>query len=241
MNAVLEIRHYGKMYGNGKKAADNVNITVQPGEIYRFIGHNGAGKTTTIRAVVGVLDFVEGEILINGHSIKKEPIVCKAQTAYIPDNPDIYDFLTGMQYLDYMGAVFQVDTQTKKQRIQKYAELLGMTEDLGELIGNYSHGMKQKIVLIGAFLHEPKLLVLDEPFVGLDPEASFHLKEMMRELCAKGSAIFFSTHVLDVAEKLCHKVAIIKEGRIIAQGTMEEVKGSQSLEEAFLEVVEHEG
>ncbi len=241
MNAVLEIRHYGKMYGNGKKAADNVNITVQPGEIYGFIGHNGAGKTTTIRAVVGVLDFVEGEILINGHSIKKEPIVCKAQTAYIPDNPDIYDFLTGMQYLDYMGAVFQVDTQTKKQRIQKYAELLGMTEDLGELIGNYSHGMKQKIVLIGAFLHEPKLLVLDEPFVGLDPEASFHLKEMMRELCAKGSAIFFSTHVLDVAEKLCHKVAIIKEGRIIAQGTMEEVKGSQSLEEAFLEVVEHEG
>ena len=237
MNAVLEIRHYGKMYGNGK----NVNITVQPGEIYGFIGHNGAGKTTTIRAVVGVLDFVEGEILINGHSIKKEPIVCKAQTAYIPDNPDIYDFLTGMQYLDYMGAVFQVDTQTKKQRIQKYAELLGMTEDLGELIGNYSHGMKQKIVLIGAFLHEPKLLVLDEPFVGLDPEASFHLKEMMRELCAKGSAIFFSTHVLDVAEKLCHKVAIIKEGRIIAQGTMEEVKGSQSLEEAFLEVVEHEG
>lgn len=241
MNAVLEIRHYGKMYGNGKKAADNVNITVQPGEIYGFIGHNGAGKTTTIRAVVGVLDFVEEEILINGHSIKKEPIVCKAQTAYIPDNPDIYDFLTGMQYLDYMGAVFQVDTQTKKQRIQKYAELLGMTEDLGELIGNYSHGMKQKIVLIGAFLHEPKLLVLDEPFVGLDPEASFHLKEMMRELCAKGSAIFFSTHVLDVAEKLCHKVAIIKEGRIIAQGTMEEVKGSQSLEEAFLEVVEHEG
>lgn len=241
MNAVLEIRHYGKMYGNGKKAADNVNITVQPGEIYGFIGHNGAGKTTTIRAVVGVLDFVEGEILINGHSIKKEPIVCKAQTAYIPDNPDIYDFLTGMQYLDYMGAVFQVDTQTKKQRIQKYAELLGMTEDLGELIGNYSHGMKHKIVLIGAFLHEPKLLVLDEPFVGLDPEASFHLKEMMRELCAKGSAIFFSTHVLDVAEKLCHKVAIIKEGRIIAQGTMEEVKGSQSLEEAFLEVVEHEG
>lgn len=241
MNAVLEIRHYGKMYGNGKKAADNVNITVQPGEIYGFIGHNGAGKTTTIRAVVGVLDFVEGEILINGHSIKKEPIVCKAQTAYIPDNPDIYDFLTGIQYLDYMGAVFQVDTQTKKQRIQKYAELLGMTEDLGELIGNYSHGMKQKIVLIGAFLHEPKLLVLDEPFVGLDPEASFHLKEMMRELCAKGSAIFFSTHVLDVAEKLCHKVAIIKEGRIIAQGTMEEVKGSQSLEEAFLEVVEHEG
>ena len=240
MGAVLEIKHYGKIYGNGKKAADDVNITVQPGEIYGFIGHNGAGKTTTIRAVVGALDSIEGEILINGHSVKKEPVVCKAQTAYIPDNPDIYEFLTGMQYLDYIGAVFKVDAKRKEERIQKYAKLLGMTGDLGELIGNYSHGMKQKIVLIGAFLHEPKLLVLDEPFVGLDPEASFHLKEMMKELCAKGSGIFFSTHVLDVAEKLCHKVAIIKEGKIIASGTMDEVKGDSSLEEAFLEVVEHE-
>ena len=240
MAAVLEIRHFGKTYGNGKRAAENVNLVVQPGEIYGFIGHNGAGKTTTIRAAVGVLDFIEGDILINGHSVKTEPVLCKSQTAYIPDNPDIYEFLTGMQYLNYMGDVFRVDAGTRKQRIMRYSELLGMTGDLGDLIGNYSHGMKQKIVLIGAFLHEPKLLVLDEPFVGLDPEASYHLKEMMKELCAKGSAIFFSTHVLDVAEKLCHKVAIIKAGRIIASGTMEEVKGSGSLEEAFLEVVDHE-
>lgn len=240
MAAVLEIRHFGKTYGNGKRAAEDVNLVVQPGEIYGFIGHNGAGKTTMIRAAVGVLDFIEGDILINGHSVKTEPVLCKSQTAYIPDNPDIYEFLTGMQYLNYMGDVFRVDAGTRKQRIMRYSELLGMTGDLGDLIGNYSHGMKQKIVLIGAFLHEPKLLVLDEPFVGLDPEASYHLKEMMKELCAKGSAIFFSTHVLDVAEKLCHKVAIIKEGRIIASGTMEEVKGSGSLEEAFLEVVDHE-
>lgn len=240
MAAVLEIRHFGKTYGNGKRAAEDVNLVVQPGEIYGFIGHNGAGKTTTIRAAVGVLDFIEGDILINGHSVKREPVLCKSQTAYIPDNPDIYEFLTGMQYLNYMGDVFRVDAGARKQRIMRYSELLGMTGDLGDLIGNYSHGMKQKIVLIGAFLHEPKLLVLDEPFVGLDPEASYHLKEMMKELCAKGSAIFFSTHVLDVAEKLCHKVAIIKEGRIIASGTMEEVKGSGSLEEAFLEVVDHE-
>lgn len=240
MAAVLEIRHFGKTYGNGKRAAEDVNLVVQPGEIYGFIGHNGAGKTTTIRAAVGVLDFIEGDILINGHSVKTEPVLCKSQTAYIPDNPDIYEFLTGMQYLNYMGDVFRVDAGARKQRIMRYSELLGMTGDLGDLIGNYSHGMKQKIVLIGAFLHEPKLLVLDEPFVGLDPEASYHLKEMMKELCAKGSAIFFSTHVLDVAEKLCHKVAIIKEGRIIASGTMEEVKGSGSLEEAFLEVVDHE-
>ena len=240
MAAVLEIRHFGKTYGNGKRAAEDVNLVVQPVEIYGFIGHNGAGKTTTIRAAVGVLDFIEGDILINGHSVKTEPVLCKSQTAYIPDNPDIYEFLTGMQYLNYMGDVFRVDAGTRKQRIMRYSELLGMTGDLGDLIGNYSHGMKQKIVLIGAFLHEPKLLVLDEPFVGLDPEASYHLKEMMKELCAKGSAIFFSTHVLDVAEKLCHKVAIIKEGRIIASGTMEEVKGSGSLEEAFLEVVDHE-
>ncbi|MDO4273347.1 MAG: ABC transporter ATP-binding protein [Eubacteriales bacterium] len=240
MSGVLEIKHFGKTYGNGKKAAEDVNLTVQPGEIYGFIGHNGAGKTTTIRAVVGVMDFSEGEILIDGHSVKTEPVLCKSVLAYIPDNPDIYDFLTGMQYLDYMADIFQVDTQTRKQRIQKYAELLGMTDSLGDLISNYSHGMKQKAALIGAFLHHPKLLVLDEPFVGLDPEASFHMKTMMQELCAMGSAIFFSTHVLEVAEKLCHKVAIIKDGRIIASGTMEEVKGSSSLEEVFLEGVENE-
>lgn len=240
MSAVLEIKHFSKTYGNGKCAARDVNLTVESGEIYGFIGHNGAGKTTTIRALVGVMDFQEGEILINGRSIKKEPVACKSVLAYIPDNPDIYDFLTGMQYLDYMADVFRVDAATRKQRINKYAELLGMSGVLGDLISNYSHGMKQKVALIGAFLHQPKLLVLDEPFVGLDPEASYHMKAMMQELCAMGSAIFFSTHVLEVAEKLCHKVAIIKEGSIIASGTMEEVKGNSSLEEVFLEVVEHE-
>ena len=240
MSAVLEIKHFTKTYGNGKCAAKDVNLTAQEGEIYGFIGHNGAGKTTTIRALVGVMDFEEGEILIAGHSIKKEPVACKSVLAYIPDNPDIYEFLTGMQYLNYMADIYGVDTDTRKQRIHKYAELLGMSDELGNLIGNYSHGMKQKTALIGAFLHQPKLLVLDEPFVGLDPEASFHMKAMMQELCAKGSAIFFSTHVLEVAEKLCHKVAIIKDGSIIASGTMEQVKGDNSLEEVFLEVVEHE-
>lgn len=240
MSAVLEIKHYTKTYSNGKKAASDVSLTVQPGEIYGFIGHNGAGKTTTIRAAVGVMDFEEGEILIDGHSIKKEPVWCKSRLAYIPDNPDIYEFLTGMQYLDYLADIFQVDTQVRRQRIHRYGDLLGMTDNLGDLIGNYSHGMKQKVALIGAFLHEPNLLVLDEPFVGLDPEASYHLKTMMQELCSRGSGIFFSTHVLEVAEKLCHKVAIIKDGRIIASGTMDEVKGSSSLEEVFLEVVEDE-
>lgn len=240
MNKVLEIRHFGKSYGNGKRAAEDLNLVVEAGEIYGFIGHNGAGKTTTIRAVVGVMDFSEGEIFIDGHSIKKEPVLCKSQMAYIPDNPDLYEFLTGMQYLDYMADIFQVDTNTRKQRVQKYAKLLGMTESLGESIGSYSHGMRQKVALIGAFLHEPKLLVLDEPFVGLDPEASFHLKEMLKELCQRGSAVFFSTHVLEVAEKLCDKVAIIKSGKLTASGTMEEVKGNASLEEVFLEVVEHE-
>lgn len=240
MSAILEIKHFGKTYGNGKRAAQDVNLTVQPGEIYGFIGHNGAGKTTTIRALVGVLDFQEGDILVDSHSIKKEPVLCKSMIGYIPDNPDIYEFLTGMQYLDYMADIFQVDTHTRKQRITKYAELLGMTDSLGDLIGNYSHGMKQKVALIGAFLHKPRLLVLDEPFVGLDPEASYHMKTMMQELCGTGSAIFFSTHVLDVAEKVCDKVAIINEGKIIASGTMEEVKGSSSLEEVFLEVMEHE-
>lgn len=240
MSVILEIRDFCKTYGNGKKAADHVNITVQSGEIYGFIGHNGAGKTTTIRALAGVMDFDGGEIRIDGHSVKDEPVVCKSLLGYIPDNPDIYEFLTGMQYLEYMADIFRVDAAVRKQRIKKYADLLGMTKDLGDLIGNYSHGMKQKTALIGAFLHRPRLLVLDEPFVGLDPEASFHMKNMMHELCSQGSAIFFSTHVLDVAEKLCDKVTIIKEGRIIASGTMEEIKGDSSLEEVFMEVAEHE-
>jgi len=240
MERVLELKHFGKKYVNGKRAAKDVNLAVESGEIYGFIGHNGAGKTTTIRAIVGVLDFSEGEILIEGHSIKKEPVLCKSRMAYIPDNPDLYEFLTGMQYLDYMADVFSVEESKRKERIRKYGELLGMTDSLGELIGSYSHGMRQKVALMGAFLHEPKLLVLDEPFVGLDPEASFHLKEMLKELCQRGSAVFFSTHVLEVAEKLCSKVAIIKDGTLIASGTMEEVKGNASLEEVFLEVVDHE-
>lgn len=240
MSAVLEIKHLYKTYKNGKRAVEDLNFSVQPGEIYGFIGQNGAGKTTTIRAVTGVMDFDKGEILIDGHSVKKEPVICKSVTAYIPDNPDLYEFLTGIQYLEYMADMFQVDTETRKKRIQKYAELLGMTGSLGDFIGNYSHGMKQKTALIGAFLHKPKLLVLDEPFVGLDPEASFHLKDMMRGLCKEGSSIFFSTHVLEVAEKLCHKVAIIQKGRLVANGTMEEVKGNASLEEVFLEGVGNE-
>ena len=213
MQAILEIKNFTKTYSQNKKAVDNLSLSVMPGEIHGFIGHNGAGKTTTIRAIVGVMDFNDGEILIAGHSIKKEPVKCKSLTAYIPDNPDIYDYITGIQYLNYMADMFSVEKKQREVLIQKYAEVFGITDSLGNLISSYSHGMKQKLALIGAFLHSPKLLVLDEPFVGLDPEAAFHLKEFMRELCNQGSAIFFSTHVLDVAEKLCDKVSIIKQGK----------------------------
>ena len=205
MQAILEIKNFTKTYSQNKKAVDNLSLSVMPGEIHGFIGHNGAGKTTTIRAIVGVMDFNDGEILIAGHSIKKEPVKCKSLTAYIPDNPDIYDYITGIQYLSYMADMFSVKKKQREVLIQKYAEVFGITDSLGNLISSYSHGMKQKLALIGAFLHSPKLLVLDEPFVGLDPEAAFHLKEFMRELCNQGSAIFFSTHVLEVAEKLCDK------------------------------------
>ncbi len=235
-NAMLDIRHYSKSYSEGKKAADDVSLTVMPGDIYGFIGHNGAGKSTTIRAVVGVLDFTEGEIYIDGHSVKSEPMNCKRVTAYIPDNPDLYENLTGIQYLNFVADVFGIDPAQREQRIKKYADLFEITSDLGDLISAYSHGMKQKLAIISALVHKPKLLVLDEPFVGLDPKASFTLKEIMREMCREGAAIFFSTHVLDVAEKLCNKVAIIKHGRIIAAGTMEELTEGHSLEEAFLEV-----
>lgn len=240
MQAVLEIKNLTKSYSQGKKAVDNLSLSVMPGEIHGFIGHNGAGKTTTIRAVVGVMDFDEGEIRIAGNSVKKEPVVCKQITAYIPDNPDLYDYITGIQYLNYMADMFSVDGESRKMCIDKYANLFGITDSLGNLISSYSHGMKQKLALIGAFLHKPKLLVLDEPFVGLDPEAGFHLKEVMHELCKQGSAIFFSTHVLDVAEKLCDKVSIIKEGKIVISGSMTEVRGSESLEDVFMEVVEDE-
>ena len=236
--AILEIRNYSKTYGEGKKAADNVSLTVMSGDIYGFIGHNGAGKSTTIRAVVGVLDFTEGDIFIDGHSVKTESMDCKRVTAYIPDNPDLYENLTGIQYLNFIADVFEIDAKTREERIKRYADLFEITDALGDQIGSYSHGMKQKVAIISALIHEPKLMVLDEPFVGLDPKASFTLKEIMREMCGKGMAIFFSTHVLDVAEKLCNKIAIIKQGRIIESGTIEELTGGQSLEEAFLETVD---
>ena len=235
---MLEIQNYTKIYGEGKKAADNVSLTVEPGDIFGFIGHNGAGKSTTIRAIVGVLDFSEGDIFIDGHSVKKEPMECKKVTAYIPDNPDIYENLTGMQYLDFIADVFEISEQDRKERIKKYADMFEITDALPDLISSYSHGMKQKVAIISALIHNPKLLVLDEPFVGLDPKAAFTLKEIMHEMCKNGAAVFFSTHVLDVAEKLCNKVAIIKQGKIVASGKMEDIANSQSLEEVFLEVID---
>lgn len=235
---MLEIKNFSKIYGEGKKAADDVTLTVESGDIYGFIGHNGAGKSTTIRAVVGVLDFTEGEIYIDGHSVKTEPMECKKVTAYIPDNPDIYENLTGIQYLNFISDVFDIGAKEREERIKKYADMFEITEALGDQISSYSHGMKQKVAIISALIHEPKLLVLDEPFVGLDPKATYILKEIMKEMCEKGTAVFFSTHVLDVAEKLCNKVAIIKQGKIIASGTMEELTNGQSLEEVFLEVVD---
>lgn len=237
---MLEIRHYSKSYGEGKKAVDDISLTVESGDIYGFIGHNGAGKSTTIRAVVGVLDFTEGEILIDGHSVRDEEMECKRITAYIPDNPDLYENLTGIQYLNFIADVFDIGVTEREADIKRYADLFEITDSLGDLISSYSHGMKQKVAIISALIHHPKLLVLDEPFVGLDPKATFTLKEIMHEMCAQGTAIFFSTHVLDVAEKLCNKVAIIKHGRIIASGTMEELTEGHSLEEAFLEA-DHEG
>ena len=237
---ILRIQGYTKVYGEGKKAADNVTLTVESGDIYGFIGHNGAGKSTTIRAVVGVLDFTEGEIFIDGHSVKKEPMECKQVTAYIPDNPDLYENLTGIQYLNFIADVFRIDEKKRESNIKEYADKFEITEALGNLISSYSHGMKQKLAIISALIHEPKLMELDEPFVGLDPKAAFILKQIMHEKCEKGMAVFFSTHVLDVAEKLCNKVAIIKQGKIIDSGAMGDVVGNQSLEEVFLEVQDEE-
>ena len=237
-NIMLDIKGYTKVYGEGKKAADNVNLTVESGDIYGFIGHNGAGKSTTIRAVVGVLDFTEGEIYIDGHSVKDESMECKKITAYIPDNPDLYENLTGIQYLNFIADVFGISVSDRKSRIKEYADRFEITDSLGDLISSYSHGMKQKLAIISALIHEPKLLVLDEPFVGLDPKASFTLKQIMHEICEKGTAIFFSTHVLDVAEKLCNKIAIIKKGQIIASGNIAELTQGESLESVFLDVVD---
>lgn len=234
---ILEIKNYTKNYGGDKKAADNISLSVEAGDIYGFIGHNGAGKSTTIRAIVGVLDFSEGEILIDGKSVKNDSIECKKITAYIPDNPDLYENLTGIQYLNFIADVFDISAADREERIKRYGDKFEITESLGDLISSYSHGMKQKVAIISALIHEPKLLVMDEPFVGLDPKATFILKEIMHEMCEKGAAVFFSTHVLDVAEKLCNKVAIIKKGKLIASGTMEELTKGQSLESVFMEVV----
>ncbi len=232
---MLEINNLTKTYGE-KRAVDSLSLHIAPGEIYGFIGHNGAGKTTTLKAVAGILQFDEGEIKIGGVSVKDDPLACKKMLAYIPDNPDIYEFMTGIKYLNFIADIFGVGTKEREERIRKYADLFELTKDLAEPVSAYSHGMKQKLAIISAWLHEPKLIIMDEPFVGLDPKAAHILKGMMREFCDRGNAIFFSTHVLEVAEKLCDKVAIIKGGKLIRSGTMEEVRGDDSLEEVFLEL-----
>lgn len=232
---MLKIEHLTKIYGD-KKAVDDLNLHIAPGEIYGFIGHNGAGKTTTIKACCGILQADGGKIYIDGVSIKENPIACKSKIAYIPDNPDLYEFMTGIQFLNFIGDIFGVEANDRQARIRKYGDIFELTNDLAQPISAYSHGMKQKLAVISALLHEPKLLIMDEPFVGLDPKASHILKELMRELCNAGGAIFFSTHVLEVAEKLCDKVAIIKNGKLIKSGTMEDVKGDASLENVFLEL-----
>ena len=232
---MLDIQHLTKTYGE-KKAVDDLTLHIAPGEIYGFIGHNGAGKTTTLKAAVGILQFDSGEITVGGRSIKTDPLGCKRQLAYIPDNPDLYDYMTGIKYLSFIADVFGVNAATRQARIREYAELFELTGDLAQPIAAYSHGMKQKLSIIAAWLHDPKLIIMDEPFVGLDPKAAHLLKTMMRQVCDDGGAIFFSTHVLEVAEKLCDKVAIIKSGRLIRSGTMEEVKGDDSLEDVFLEL-----
>ncbi|MDL2237480.1 ABC transporter ATP-binding protein [Christensenellaceae bacterium OttesenSCG-928-K19] len=236
---MLIIKNLTKIYKGSKKAVDNLSLTVENGDIFGFIGHNGAGKTTTIKAVVGILDFDEGDIEIDSMSILQNPVGCKQVIAYIPDNPDLYEHLTGIQYLNFVGDIFAVEKAEREALISKYADAFEITRNLGDMISSYSHGMKQKLAVISALIHKPRLLVLDEPFVGLDPKAAHTLKTYMRELCDSGSAIFFSTHVLEVAEKLCDKVAIIKQGRLIASGTMEDVKGNSSLEDVFLELTDH--
>lgn len=235
---ILSIEHFTKTYPGGKKAVDDLTLQVDPGEICGFIGHNGAGKTTTLRAVAGVLDFDQGEIAIDGHSVRREPLPCKQVTAYLPDNPDLYEHLTGIQYLNFIADLFGVSAADREARIRDYGGRLELTANLGDLVSSYSHGMKQKLALISALIHEPKLIIMDEPFVGLDPIASHKLKTIMREHCDRGGAIFFSTHVLEVAEKLCDMVAIIKGGKLVVSGTMEEVRGDDSLEEVFLELEE---
>lgn len=234
---MLEIKNLSKTYKGGKKAVDSLSLTVESGDIYGFIGHNGAGKTSTIKCVVGIHDFEEGEILIDGVSVKENPLLCKQKIAYVPDNPDLYEYLTGIQYLNFVADIFGISKKDREERIQKEADMFELTEALGDLISSYSHGMKQKLALIGALIHEPKLLVLDEPFVGLDPQATLLLKNRIHELCKQGTAVFFSTHVLDVAERLCNKVAIIRQGQLIAAGTTEELTKGKTLESVFMEVI----
>ena len=232
---MVEIKGLYKSYDN-KRVVDNLDLTINDGEIYGFIGHNGAGKTTTIKCLIGILSFEKGEILIDGLSIKDKPIECKRKIAYIPDNPDLYNYMSGIDYLNFIGDVFNVSNDDRVKRIDKYAGIFELTDSLANPISSYSHGMRQKLAIIAAWLHEPDLIVMDEPFVGLDPKASHDLKMMMRQFCDRGGSIFFSTHVLEVAEKLCDKVAIIKQGQLIKSGTMEEVKGDSSLESVFLEL-----
>lgn len=234
---MLRIENLTKTYGD-KVAVDSLSLHIKPGEIYGFIGHNGAGKTTTIKSCCGILNFDAGEIYVDGHSIKEEPLAAKRKLAYIPDNPDLYEFMSAIKYLNFVADIYQIDKKTREQRIAKYADMFSITAELGQNINSYSHGMKQKLAIISALIHEPKLIIMDEPFVGLDPKASHLLKGTMREMCDEGCAIFFSTHVLDVAEKLCDKVAIIKSGKLIANGTMEDIKGDASLESVFLETTE---
>lgn len=232
---MLNIQHLTKAYG-GKKAVDDLSLHIRPGEIYGFIGHNGAGKTTTLKSCCGILQFDEGDILVDGVSIRQDPLACKRRLAYIPDNPDLYEYMTGIQYLDFVADVFGVPAADRAGRIRRYGDAFGLTEDLAQPVSAYSHGMKQKLAILSALVHAPRLLLMDEPFVGLDPRASHQLKVLMRQFCDEGGAIFFSTHVLEVAEKLCDKVAIIRAGRLVRAGTMEQVKGDDSLEEVFLEL-----
>ena len=238
MNAFHYCTNLTKIYGE-KKAVDNLSLNIEKGEMYAFIGHNGAGKTTTIKSICGLLNFDEGEILIDGTSIKENPIECKSKIAYIPDNPDLYEFMSGIKYLNFIADIYGVSKETRKEKIKKYGDMFGLTQDLAQPISAYSHGMKQKLALISALVHSPKLLIMDEPFVGLDPKASFLLKEEMKEICKNGGAIFFSTHVLDVAEKICDKIAIIKNGKLVVSGSMADVKGDASLESVFLELEGH--
>lgn len=237
---MLQIKKLTKIYKGGKKAVSDLNLTVEAGDIYGFIGHNGAGKTTTIKCIVGIHDFDEGEILVDHMSVKANPLQCKSVMAYIPDNPDLYEYLTGIQYLNFIADIYHVSAEEREKRIREEADAFEITAALGDLISSYSHGMKQKLAIIGALIHRPKLLILDEPFVGLDPKAALVLKNKMHTLCDEGSAIFFSTHVLDVAEKLCNKVAIIREGQLIASGNMEELTKNKSLESVFMEVTSHD-